>query len=186
MCVLSIYLNAHAHTHTHTQALRVNPALVDVHNNLGDLWRAQVCRGVVVFVVLGADSFLFGSTAVYIHHACFTNARPLSPATACCCASSSSCYSACYSAQGPVGRNAAQQCYLEALRQDVLYAPAWRGLGDLLREGGEMVQALSCYQEAVRLRPCYADAFTGMGECLLAVVVVGVVVGVERWVGRNE
>ncbi len=67
-------------------------------------------------------------------------------------------------AQGAVGRNAAQQCYLEALRQDVLYAPAWRGLGDLLREGGEMVQALSCYQEAVRLRPCYADAFTGMGE----------------------
>jgi tetratricopeptide (TPR) repeat protein len=88
------------------QALRVNPTLVDVHNNLGDLWRAQ----------------------------------------------------------GAVGRNAAQQCYLEALRQDVLYAPAWRGLGDLLREGGEMVQSLSCYQEAVRLRPCYADAFTGMGE----------------------
>jgi len=25
------------------QALRVNPTLVDVHNNLGDLWRAQVC-----------------------------------------------------------------------------------------------------------------------------------------------
>lgn len=24
------------------QALRVNPTLVDVHNNLGDLWRAQV------------------------------------------------------------------------------------------------------------------------------------------------
>lgn len=66
-----------------------------------------------------------------------------------------------------MGRNAAQQCYLEALRQDVLYAPAWRGLGDLLREGAEMVQALSCYQEAVRLRPCYADAFTGMGECAL-------------------
>jgi tetratricopeptide (TPR) repeat protein len=59
-----------------------------------------------------------------------------------------------------VGRNAAQQCYLEALRQDVLYAPAWRGLGDLLREGGEMVQALSCYQEAVRLRPCYAGRQT--------------------------
>lgn len=68
--------------------------------------------------------------------------------------------------QGAVGRNAAQQCYLEALRQDVLYAPAWRGLGDLLREGGESVQALSCYQEAVRLRPCYADAFTGMGVVL--------------------
>jgi tetratricopeptide (TPR) repeat protein len=62
----------------------------------------------------------------------------------------------CRLLQGAVGRNAAQQCYLEALRQDVLYAPAWRGLGDLLREGGEMVQALSCYQEAVRLRPCYA------------------------------
>lgn len=72
----------------------------------------------------------------------------------------------CCVLQGAVGRNAAQQCYLEALRQDVLYAPAWRGLGDLLREGGESVQALSCYQEAVRLRPCYADAFTGMGVVL--------------------
>ncbi len=28
--------------HFVVQALRVNPALVDVHNNLGDLWRAQV------------------------------------------------------------------------------------------------------------------------------------------------
>jgi len=27
------------------QALRVNPQLVDVHNNLGDLWRAQVRAG---------------------------------------------------------------------------------------------------------------------------------------------
>lgn len=75
-----------------------------------------------------------------------------------------SCSACLLSVQGHVGRSAAQQCYLEALRQDVLYAPAWRGLGDLLREGNELVQALSCYQEAVRLRPCYADAFTGMGR----------------------
>lgn len=68
------------------QALRVNPNLVDVHNNLGDLWRAQ----------------------------------------------------------GVVGRQAAQQCYLEALRLDVFYAPAWRGLGDLLRESGEFVQVYCC------------------------------------------
>jgi hypothetical protein len=39
-----------------------------------------------------------------------------------------------------LGRAAAQQCYLEALRLDMLYAPAWRGLGDLLRESGELVQ----------------------------------------------
>lgn len=70
--------------------------------------------------------------------------------------------------QGAVGRNAAQQCYLEALRQDVLYAPAWRGLGDLLREGGEMVQALSCYQEAVRLRPCYAGEECAGSMCQLS------------------
>jgi hypothetical protein len=42
--------------------------------------------------------------------------------------------------QGVLGRAAAQQCYLEALRLDMLYAPAWRGLGDLLRESGELVQ----------------------------------------------
>jgi protein O-GlcNAc transferase len=67
---------------------------VDVHNNLGDLWRAQ----------------------------------------------------------GASGRAAAQQCYGEALRLDPRYAPAWRGLGDLMREAGEAGQALACYQEAVRLR----------------------------------
>jgi hypothetical protein len=42
-----------------------------------------------------------------------------------------------------LGRAAAQQCYLEALRLDMLYAPAWRGLGDLLRESGELVQVRS-------------------------------------------
>lgn len=56
-------------------------------------------------------------------------------------------------AQGPVGRSAAQQCYSEALRLDPGYAPAWRGLGDLLREAGDAGQALGCYQEAARLRP---------------------------------
>jgi tetratricopeptide (TPR) repeat protein len=61
---------------------------VDVHNNLGDLWRAQ----------------------------------------------------------GPVGRSAAQQCYMEALKLDQQHAPAWRGLGDLLREAGDCQQAVACYQ----------------------------------------
>lgn len=74
------------------QALRVDPSLVDVHNNLGDLWRAQ----------------------------------------------------------GALGRGPAQQCYLEALRLEAGYAPAWRGLGDLLREGGECMQ--------VRARPWPAAA----------------------------
>lgn len=61
---------------------------VDVHNNLGDLWRAQ----------------------------------------------------------GQVGRQAAQQCYSEALRIDNTYAPAWRGLGDMFRENNEHSQAVTCYQ----------------------------------------
>ena len=67
-----------------------NPAWwqVDVHNNLGDLWRAQ----------------------------------------------------------GQVGRQAAQQCYSEALRIDNTYAPAWRGLGDMFRENSEHQQAVTCYQ----------------------------------------
>lgn len=61
---------------------------VDVHNNLGDLWRAQ----------------------------------------------------------GTMGRAAARQCYTDALNLDAHYAPAWRGLGDLFREEGNLQQALSCYQ----------------------------------------
>ena len=63
-------------------------AQVDVHNNLGDLWRAQ----------------------------------------------------------GQVGRQAAQQCYSEALRIDNTYSPAWRGLGDMFRENNEHAQAVTCYQ----------------------------------------
>jgi hypothetical protein len=38
------------------QALRVNPALVDVHNNLGDLWRAQVCVGDMAEMVIVKDA----------------------------------------------------------------------------------------------------------------------------------
>ena len=45
--------------------------------------------------------------------------------------------------QGVLGRGSAQACYLEALRLDVCYAPAWRGLGDLLRESGELVQVIT-------------------------------------------
>jgi tetratricopeptide (TPR) repeat protein len=55
---------------------------------------------------------------------------------------------------------------MDALKIDVSYAPAWRGLGDLFRESGEFQQALHYYQESVRLRPQYADAYTGMGVVL--------------------
>ncbi len=49
-------------------------------------------------------------------------------------------------AQGQVGRQAAQQCYSEALRIDNTYAPAWRGLGDMFRENNDHQQAVTCYQ----------------------------------------
>ena len=66
----------------------MSAAQVDVHTNLGDLWRAQ----------------------------------------------------------GPSGQAEAQRCYAEALRVDVRHAPAWRGLGDLMRERGEHTPAVACYQ----------------------------------------
>ena len=66
----------------------MSTAQVDVHTNLGDLWRAQ----------------------------------------------------------GPSGQAEAQRCYAEALRVDVRHAPAWRGLGDLMRERGEHTPAVACYQ----------------------------------------
>ncbi|KAK9832813.1 hypothetical protein WJX81_003940 [Elliptochloris bilobata] len=69
-------------------------------------------------------------------------------------------------AQGVVGRNVAQRCYGQALQVSSGYAPAWRGLADLLREAADHGSAVACYQEAVRLRPAYADAFTGMGMAL--------------------
>ena len=49
-------------------------------------------------------------------------------------------------AQGPSGQSEAQRCYAEALRVDVRHAPAWRGLGDLMRERGEHQSAVACYQ----------------------------------------
>ena len=49
-------------------------------------------------------------------------------------------------AQGAAGRAQAQRCYATALRLDQSYAPAWRGLGDLLREEGDHAQAVACYQ----------------------------------------
>lgn len=69
-------------------------------------------------------------------------------------------------AQGQVGREAAQRCYTAALQIDRSYAPAWRGLGDIIAESGNHEEAVQCYQEAVKLRPTYADAYTAMGMAL--------------------
>ena len=60
-------------------------------------------------------------------------------------------------AQGAAGRHQAQRCYATALRLDQLYAPAWRGLGDLLREEGDHAQAVSCYQ--VRVMATFYEGF---------------------------
>jgi protein O-GlcNAc transferase len=69
-------------------------------------------------------------------------------------------------AQGDSGRAAALACYGEVLQREPLHAPAWRGLGDVHREGGEHTQAAACYQEALRLQPHNADAHTGLGAAL--------------------
>lgn len=53
-------------------------------------------------------------------------------------------------AQGASGQAEAQRCYAEALRVDVRHAPAWRGLGDLMRERGEHTPAVACYQARPR------------------------------------
>ena len=58
-------------------------------------------------------------------------------------------------AQGAAGRHQAQRCYATALRLDQSYSPAWRGLGDLLREEGDHAQAVACYQ--VRLLQAQAS-----------------------------
>ena len=49
-------------------------------------------------------------------------------------------------AQGATGQAEAQRCYAEALRVDVRHAPAWRGLGDLMRERAQHQPAVACYQ----------------------------------------
>lgn len=67
---------------------------------------------------------------------------------------------------GQTGRQNAQRCYQEALKIDNLYAPAWRGLGDLYRETGNHSQAVLSYEQAIRIKPNFADAYTGMGVSL--------------------
>lgn len=67
-------------------ALRINPRVLDVHQNLGDLWLSQ----------------------------------------------------------GTGGHDAAHKCYGDALALNSQYAPAWRGLGDLLRDSGDHAQVRHC------------------------------------------
>jgi len=62
------------------------------------------------------------------------------------------------------GQAEAQRCYAEALRVDVRHAPAWRGMGDLMRERGEHQSAVACYQ-----------------ACTLAVADPGIVVILAEW-----
>ena len=58
-------------------------------------------------------------------------------------------------AQGPGGQAEAQRCYAEALKVDARHAPAWRGLGDLMRERAEHASAVACYQA------CLSNLWTG-------------------------
>ena len=75
-------------------------------------------------------------------------------------------------AQGAAGRHQAQRCYATALRLDQTYAPAWRGLGDLLREEGNHGEAVSCYQvrvQGIGLRisiPCVDGQSAAWATCM--------------------
>ena len=72
-------------------------------------------------------------------------------------------------AQGPSGQAEAQRCYAEALRVDVRHAPAWRGLGDLMRERGEHTPAVACYQAGSKTE-CSVYAQTRQAASLLSAV----------------
>ena len=52
----------------------------------------------------------------------------------------------------------AAACHAEALRINPGYAGAWRDLGVVQREQGQLTEAEASYNEAIRLRPDYAEA----------------------------
>eukprot|EP00798_Chlamydomonas_sp_ICE-L_P010402 gene10402-8349_t len=69
-------------------------------------------------------------------------------------------------AQGTPGLVMAQQCYLSALQVNGSYAPAWRGLGEVMRETLDLKHSLLCFKEALRHQPSFAEAYTGLGVVL--------------------
>lgn len=102
---------------------------VDVHNNLGDLWRSQ-----------GAG----GSAPA---RACYTAALALSPA-----------YAPAWRGLGDLAREAGEhvgavRAYREALRLRPDYADALSGCGVSLKALGRLPEARACLEAVVALRP---------------------------------
>lgn len=123
-------------------AIRLRPAFPDAYNNLAS---ALLQRGMV------GEAFECYNTALRVSPNLVdvrTNLGDL------------------WRLQGPLGRQVAERCYTDAITLDPKFGPAWRGLGDLMREAGNPQGAIRCYQNATRVAPALVEAYAGMGRAL--------------------
>eukprot|EP00213_Chloropicon_mariensis_P007060 CAMPEP_0197476648 /NCGR_PEP_ID=MMETSP1309-20131121/9243_1 /TAXON_ID=464262 /ORGANISM="Genus nov. species nov., Strain RCC998" /LENGTH=1051 /DNA_ID=CAMNT_0043017065 /DNA_START=357 /DNA_END=3509 /DNA_ORIENTATION=- len=67
--------------------------------------------------------------------------------------------------QGPNGRQMAEYYYLQAIRYNQQYAPAWIGLAELWREQQQYARAVSCYKTILKFQPGNAETYSGLGLC---------------------
>ena len=65
----------------------------------------------------------------------------------------------------PQGRRLAECCYLQAVRCEQTYAPAWVGLAELWKEEREFERAIACYEQILEFQPGSAETYSGLGLC---------------------
>jgi protein O-GlcNAc transferase len=162
-----------------TEAIKLKPDLAEAHSNLanalqksgGNLDLAAVhYRNAIHLKPSFTDSYnnlasllvQKGQVAQAIQ--CYNLALNINPALYVVCSNLGDLWRS-QSHSTPNARHMAEYYYLQAIRYDQQYAPAWIGLAELWREQQEYARAISCYKSILKFQPGNAETFSGLGLC---------------------
>jgi protein O-GlcNAc transferase len=124
---------------TYQMALTLNPALVDAHSNLGNLYKAQ--------------GDLEGAKR------CYLEAVRINPEFSIAWSN----LAGVFKDEGQ--QQTAEAYYVEAIRLCPEFADAHSNLGNTYKDMGMLEKATACYETAIKLRPDFAIAHGNLGVC---------------------
>lgn len=123
------------------QAIALKPSFTDSYNNLASL---LVQKGQVAQAIQ-----------------CYNLALNINPSLFVVCSNLGDLWRQ----QGQACRQVAEYYYLQAIRYNQQYAPAWIGLAELWREQHQYARAISCYKTILKFQPGNAETYSGLGLC---------------------
>ncbi len=64
--------------------------------------------------------------------------------------------------------NEALDCYQRVIELKPDHAPAYKNLGDVLRQKGQLDDAIKCYYKALEIKPDFLDVYILLGDTFIA------------------